>query len=53
MILKFEDDQRALLGILFNPGLVALLKGDLSKAFTLLSFSSDSVELTASELYQP
>lgn len=30
-----------------------LLKGDLSKAFTLLSFSSDSVELTASELYQP
>jgi hypothetical protein len=53
MILKFEDDQRALLGILFDPGLVTLLKGDLSKAFTLLSFSSDSVELTASELYQP
>ena len=29
-----------------------LFKGDLSKAFTLLSFSPDSVELTASELYQ-
>jgi len=52
-ILRFEDDQRAELGLLFNPCSVTLLKGDLSKAFTLLSFSADSVELTASELYQP
>ena len=52
-ILKFEDDQRTQLGPLFDPRTVTLLKGDLSKAFTLLSFSADSVELTASELYQP
>jgi hypothetical protein len=51
-ILKFEDDQRARLGPLFDPLTVILLKGDLSKAFTLLSFSADSVELTASELFQ-
>lgn len=53
MILSFEDSQRSLHGDAFDPSTVILFKGDLSKAFTLLSFSPDSVELTASELYQP
>jgi len=52
-ILQFEDDQKILWGESFDPTSIILLKGDLSKAFTLLSFSPDSVELTASELYQP
>ena len=53
MILAFEKSQRDLYGDLFDPATVVLFKGDLSKAFTLLSFSPESVELTASELYQP
>lgn len=53
MILSYENAQRIRLGVLFNLSMIVLLKGDLSKAFTLLSFSADSVELTASELYQP
>ena len=53
MILDFERSQRELLGDAFVPSSIVLFKGDLSKAFTLLSFSPDSVELTASELYQP
>ena len=53
MILSFEDAQRDLHGDAFDPTTIILFKGDLSKAFTLLSFSPDSVELTASELYQP
>ena len=53
MILRSEHSQRELLGDTFQPSSIILFKGDLSKAFTLLSFSPDSVELTASELYQP
>lgn len=53
MVLQYEHAQRDLLGKAFDPALIILLKGDLSKAFTLLSFSPESVELTASELYQP
>ena len=53
MVLKYEQSQRDLLGQAFDPTVIILLKGDLSKAFTLLSFSPESVELTASELYQP
>ena len=52
-ILQYEEGQRAALGDLFDPASVVLLKGDLSKAFTLLSFTPESVELTASEIYQP
>lgn len=52
-ILQHEDRQRAELGDLYDPTSLVLLKGDLSKAFTLLSFTPDSVELTASEIYQP
>lgn len=52
-ILQFEDSHRSALGESFDPASLILLKGDLSKAFTLLSFTPDSVELTASELYQP
>lgn len=52
-ILHFEDSQRSALGDSFDPASVTLLKGDLSKAFTLLSFTPESVELTASEIYQP
>jgi len=52
-ILAFEDSQRSALGGSFDPASVMLLKGDLSKAFTLLSFDPESVELTASEIYQP
>lgn len=52
-ILHFEDSQRSVLGDAFDPTSLVLLKGDLSKAFTLLSFTPESVELTASEIYQP
>lgn len=52
-ILCFEDSQRSALGASFDPASLILLKGDLSKAFTLLSFTPESVELTASEIYQP
>jgi len=53
MVLQYEQSQRDLLGKAFDPTSILMLKGDLRKAFTLLSFAPESVELTASELYQP
>ena len=50
MILEFEDKMRSSMGTLFNPDEVILFKNDLKRAFMLLNFRDDQVQLLCAEL---